>query len=77
MSNMIIVNVSSGIIILEGYFNGRDVSIKHIVRTYYEASWTKIEILISLDQHLYIAKWYGWKLMHNLFVLLWRVSIVV
>lgn len=59
MSDSVIDNGSNGTMILEGYFDGRDVAVKRIVKAYYEAAWKEIENLIASDQHPNIVRWYG------------------
>lgn len=59
VSNTEIAKGSNGTIVLEGFYDGRSVAVKRLVRSHYEVAFKEIQNLIASDQHPNIVRWYG------------------
>ncbi|XP_043709123.1 serine/threonine-protein kinase/endoribonuclease IRE1a-like [Telopea speciosissima] len=50
---------SNGTVVLEGFYNGRPVAVKRLVKTHHELAGKEIKHLIDSDHHSNIVRWYG------------------
>ncbi|KAK6154044.1 hypothetical protein DH2020_013683 [Rehmannia glutinosa] len=59
VSNKEIAKGSNGTIVLEGFYEGRPVAVKRLVRAYNDIAFKEIQNLIMSDRHPNIVRWYG------------------
>lgn len=59
LSNTEIAKGSNGTIVLEGFYEGRRVAVKRLVRAHHDVALKEIQNLIASDRHPNIVRWYG------------------
>uniref|UniRef100_A0A1J3D3U9 non-specific serine/threonine protein kinase n=1 Tax=Noccaea caerulescens TaxID=107243 RepID=A0A1J3D3U9_NOCCA len=59
VSNTEIAKGSNGTVVFEGFYEGRPVAVKRLVRSHHEVAFKEIQNLIASDQHANIIRWYG------------------
>ncbi|KAF8035096.1 hypothetical protein BT93_C1200 [Corymbia citriodora subsp. variegata] len=59
VSSTEIAKGSNGTVVLEGWYEGRPVAVKRLVRVHHDVASTEIQILLASDRHKNIVRYYG------------------
>ncbi|XP_064996915.1 serine/threonine-protein kinase/endoribonuclease IRE1a-like isoform X2 [Musa acuminata AAA Group] len=59
VTNIEIGHGSNGTVVFEGFFGGRPVAVKRLLRAHHDVAFKEIQHLIASDRHPNIVRWYG------------------
>ncbi|CAL9049324.1 unnamed protein product [Musa banksii] len=59
VTNIEIGHGSNGTVVFEGFYGGRPVAVKRLLRAHYDVAFKEIQNLIASDRHPNIVRWYG------------------